>query len=68
LEKKKEVTMAPEMPTVVSSTDDVTAPYNVTLLPAVEKGEADWRDYRCVELENGVTVCLVHDATSKTTA
>jgi hypothetical protein len=59
----------PEMPesnstgTAVSSTDDA-----VTLLPAPEKGKADWRDYRCVELDNGVTVCLVHDATSKTTA
>jgi hypothetical protein len=67
----------PEMPeqskptdTVASGTDDVIAPYadNVTVLSAVEKGKADWRDYRCIELDNGVTVCLVHDATSKTTA
>ena len=37
-------------------------------LDAVEKGKADWREYRCVQLDNGVTVCLVHDGESKTTA
>ncbi|KAL7566713.1 hypothetical protein ACA910_017769 [Epithemia clementina (nom. ined.)] len=37
-------------------------------LPEVEKGKADWRTYRCVQLDNGVTVCLVHDKESKTTA
>ena len=69
----------PEMPessklstnTVVSGTDSDAYAYNstaVTVLPAVEKGKADWRDYRCIQLDNGVTVCLVHDATSKTTA
>lgn len=37
-------------------------------LPAVEKGKADWRHYRCLQLDNGVTVCLVNDKESKTTA
>jgi secreted Zn-dependent insulinase-like peptidase len=37
-------------------------------LPAPIKGKADWRDFRCIKLENGVTVCLVHDKESKTTA
>ena len=31
-------------------------------------GNADWRKYRCLKLENGVTICLVHDKESKTTA
>jgi hypothetical protein len=38
------------------------------LLPSPIKGNADWRDYRCLQLQNGVTVCLVHDPESKTTA
>jgi hypothetical protein len=59
----------PEMPEFKStSTVDSSTTRNVTLLPAVEKGKADWRDYRCVQLDNGVTVCLVHDNMSKTTA
>jgi len=37
-------------------------------LPTPIKASADWRDYRCLQLDNGVTVCLVHDATSPTTA
>ena len=40
----------------------------ITPLPSPVTGQADWRDYRCFSLENGVTVCLVHDATSPTTA
>lgn len=39
-----------------------------TTLPIPVKGRADWRDYRCLRLSNGVTVCLVHDRESKTTA
>lgn len=39
-----------------------------TTLPSPVKGQADWRDYRCVRLSNGVTLCLVHDRESKTTA
>jgi hypothetical protein len=58
--------MAPEMPQ--TSTASATIDDTVTVLPAVEKGKADWRDYRCLELANGVTVCLVHDEKSKTTA
>jgi hypothetical protein len=37
-------------------------------LPAPIKGKADWREYKCLRLDNGVTVCLVHDRESKTTA
>ena len=32
------------------------------------QGDADWRQYRCTRLPNGVTVCCIHDKTSKTTA
>lgn len=39
-----------------------------TLLPSPIQGNADWRKYRCMKLNNGVTVCLVHDKESKTTA
>ena len=39
-----------------------------TPLPDVIKGKADWRDFRCIKLSNGVTVCLVHDKQAKTTA
>lgn len=41
---------------------------NVELLPTPVKGKADWRDFRCVRLENGVTLCFVHDREAKTTA
>jgi hypothetical protein len=51
-----------------AGSDVSTGSTNVTVLPAVEKGKADWRDYRCVQLDNGVTLCLVHDNMSKTTA
>jgi hypothetical protein len=54
--------------TVSSDVGTVVGSTNVTLLPAVEKGRADWRDYRCLRLDNGVTLCLVHDTMSKTTA
>ena len=40
----------------------------VTLLPAVRKGKADWREYRPFRLANGVTCMAVHDRESKTTA
>lgn len=39
-----------------------------TELPAVIKGDADWRIYRPLQLPNGVTCLLVHDKESKTTA
>lgn len=42
--------------------------YRITPLPDPIKGKADWREYRAFRLENGVTVCLVHDCESKTTA
>jgi secreted Zn-dependent insulinase-like peptidase len=33
------------------------------------QGKADWRQYRCFQLlNNGITICCVHDSTSKTTA
>ena len=33
------------------------------------RGKADWRKYRCFQiLSNGITVCCVNDATSKSTA
>jgi len=37
-------------------------------LPEVEKGDSDWRTYRSLKLENGVTCVLVHDKESKHTA
>lgn len=37
-------------------------------LPAPVRGKADWREFQCFRLKNGVTVCLVHDKESKTTA
>jgi secreted Zn-dependent insulinase-like peptidase len=40
----------------------------VTMLPEPVKGKSDWRDFRCIQLPNGVKVCLVHDKSSKTTA
>lgn len=39
-----------------------------TPLPKPIKGQADWREYEAVQLENGVTVLAVHDKESKTTA
>ena len=38
------------------------------VLPSPLKGNADWRDFRCLRLANGVVLCLVHDKESKTTA
>jgi secreted Zn-dependent insulinase-like peptidase len=37
-------------------------------LPTPITGKADWRNYRAVELKNGVTVLVVNDPQSKTTA
>lgn len=34
-------------------------------LPTPIKGYADWRSYKAIRLENGVTVVLVHDVNSK---
>ncbi len=52
---------------MASSTLAVTAK-DITRLPNPVKGQADWRDYRTYRLSNGVTICLVHDRESKTTA
>lgn len=52
---------------MASDSSSVT-PEEFTALPIPVKGQADWRDYRCIRLLNGVTVCLVHDRESKTTA
>ena len=41
---------------------------NIKILPTPIKGKADWRDYKAVELHNGVTVLCIHDKESKTTA
>ena len=38
------------------------------LLPPPVKGKSDWREFRCLELENGLTLILVHDNTSPTLA
>jgi insulysin len=35
-------------------------------LPTPVKGKADWRNYRALRLENGVTCLLVNDSQSKT--
>jgi len=54
-----------------SSTEAAPADANAVLLllPTPRKGRADWRSYRCLEIaSNGVTVGLVHDPESKTTA
>lgn len=45
-----------------------TTDFPVIPLPDVIKGDADWREYRPLELANGVKVVLVHDHHSKTTA
>ncbi|GAX23713.1 hypothetical protein FisN_12Hh290 [Fistulifera solaris] len=52
---------------MASSTLSVTAK-GITRLPNPVKGQADWREYRTYRLSNGVTICLVHDRESKTTA
>ena len=36
-----------------------------TSLPAVIKGSADYRTYRPLKLDNGITILLVHDKESK---
>lgn len=41
---------------------------SVKPLPQPIKGNADWRQYRSFQLENGVTCTVVHDKESKTTA
>ena len=38
------------------------------VLPSPIKGNSDWRDYRAIKLQNGVTCLLVHDKESKTTS
>mmetsp|Transcript_5248 Transcript_5248/g.7772 ORF Transcript_5248/g.7772 Transcript_5248/m.7772 type:complete len:708 (+) Transcript_5248:68-2191(+) len=40
----------------------------ITILPDIVKGDADWRLYRSIKLQNGVTCVFVHDKESKTTA
>jgi len=40
----------------------------IELLPTVEKGKSDWREYRSFRLKNGVTCTVVNDKESKTTA
>ncbi len=52
---------------MASSASPVTAT-DITSLPNPVKGQADWRDYRTYRLSNGVTICLVYDRESKTTA
>jgi secreted Zn-dependent insulinase-like peptidase len=39
-----------------------------TVLPEINKGESDWRQYRAIRLHNKVSVILVNDPHSKTTA
>lgn len=39
-----------------------------TILPSPIQGNADWRKYKCLKLNNGITVCLVNDKESKTTS
>ena len=38
------------------------------VLPPIEKGDADWRSYKAIQLPNGVQCIFVHDKTSKHTA
>ena len=63
------------MPTTTTTTTAPTATTNLmvtnhktTDLPKVVKGNADWREYHSVQLENGVTCVFVNDKESKTTA
>lgn len=48
--------------------DNGTNSANVKLLPTPIQGDADWRSFRSVQLDNGVTAVLVHDPQSKTTS
>jgi len=62
------VSDAPPATTNSAVNGSMTDSSSFQLLPTVEKGKADWREYRCLELPNGVTIVLVHDDQSKTTA
>jgi secreted Zn-dependent insulinase-like peptidase len=41
---------------------------NIIPLPDVIKGDADWREYKSIQLANGVKCVFVNDKESKTTA
>ena len=41
---------------------------NITFLPTPIKGKSDWRNYRAIKLQNGVTCLLINDKESKTTS
>lgn len=41
---------------------------SIEILPPVIKGKSDWREYRALRLQNGVTCMVVNDKESKTTA
>ena len=46
-----------------------TSPITTSLLPTPIKGNADWRNYKAFRLDNnGVTVLVINDKESKTTA
>lgn len=53
--------------TMCATASATTIPIPIPL-PCPISGQADWRQYRCFQLANGVTVCVVHDPESKTTA
>lgn len=61
-------TMANESSSTAMHPSSSSPEQKVTILPDVEKGKSDWREYRSIKLENGVTLTLVHDDQSKTTA
>ena len=59
----------------LSTTSTISSPKSLDsneveyeLLPNVRKGKSDWREYRAIQLKNGVICVLVHDKESKYTA
>jgi predicted Zn-dependent peptidase len=51
-----------------SSEENQQDRFRIKELEQPTQGDADWRQYRCLKLPNGITVCCVHDPMSKTTA
>jgi secreted Zn-dependent insulinase-like peptidase len=54
--------------TTLISREEHQCRFRVKELDQPIQGDADWRQYRCLQLLNGITVCCVHDSMSKTTA
>lgn len=51
-----------------SSKENQVGRFRIKELDQPIQGDADWREYRCLQLPNGITICCVHDRMSKTTA